>query len=105
MRTEKYNLKLGNRFLIALDIADVDRRGRIIEKLMELGASETFNLLCSIDINSDEIQVAIERITDQLSKYMEGGDNLFFINAEGDDLKGTFFISRDDEAGSGIKVV
>ena len=105
MRTEKYNLKLGNRFLIALDIADVGRRGRVIEKLMQLGASEIFNLLYSIDINSDEIQVAIERITDQLSKYIKCGDSVFFINAEGDNLKGTFFISRDDEAGSGIKVI
>ena len=83
MRTEKYNLKLGNRFLIALDIADVGRRGRVIEKLMQLGASEIFNLLYSIDINSDEIQVAIERITEQLCKYIEGGDNVFFYKRRG----------------------
>ena len=67
MCTEKYNLKLGNRFLIALDIADVGRRDRIIKKLIQLGASETFNLLYSIDINLDEIQVAIERIIDKIT--------------------------------------
>ena len=104
MSLEKFDLKLGKQFLVALDIVDPTRREVIIEKIKKLGASETFNQMYSIYVASDVVSADIERVSDFIKEHLGLGDKLLFINAKGDHIDGTFLLSRETEEGLGINV-